>query len=164
MNLALTPEQSQLKDSVDRLVADRCPDRKEKDRCFSRALWQEVADLGWLGAGLSEMEGGLGGGPVETMLIMEAVGRGLLQAPFLPVMVHAIRLLLAAGQGAGAVTDIVAGRYLLTIALDEPGAHRNDNPTILGWRGDGFVLSGQKRFVPFGAIADGYLVTAKLDQ
>jgi alkylation response protein AidB-like acyl-CoA dehydrogenase len=163
MNLALTPEQSQLKDTVECFIADRCADRRQQDSIFRHAIWQEVADLGWLGAGLSEMDGGLGGGPVETMLIMEAVGHGLMQAPFLPVMVHAARLLLAAGQGVDAVAGILAGKYLLTIALDEPGVHRNDNPTILGSSGDGFVLSGRKRFVPFGAIADGYLVTANLD-
>jgi alkylation response protein AidB-like acyl-CoA dehydrogenase len=163
MNLALTPEQSQFKDTADRFIADRCADRRQQDSIFSRAVWQEVADLGWLGAGLSEMESGFGGGAVETMLIMEAVGRGLMQAPFLPVMVYAVRLLLAAGQGADSVSGIVAGQNLLTIALDEPGVHRSDDPTILVSGGDGFFLSGRKRFVPFGAIADGYLVTAKLD-
>src|SRR5258708_1919200 len=104
MNLALTPEQSQFKDTADRFIPDRSAERRQQDSIFSRAIWQEVADLGWLGAGLSEMEGGFGGGPVETMLIMEAAGRGLMQAPFLPVMVHATRLLLAAGQGADTVS------------------------------------------------------------
>jgi alkylation response protein AidB-like acyl-CoA dehydrogenase len=164
MNLPLTFEQIQFKDTVDRFAAAWCADGKQQDRTFSRATWQQLADLGWLGAGLSEMDGGIGGGPIETMLIMEAVGRSLMQAPFLPVMVHATKLLLAVGQEVAAVAGIIAGQNLLTIALDEPAAHRSGNPTILNHSGDGFVLSGRKRLVPFGVQADGYLVSAKLDK
>src|ERR1700730_1860871 len=109
MNLALTPEQSQFKDMADRFIADHCAERGQQDSIFSRAIWQEVKELGGVGAGLLEMENGFGGGAVETMLIMEAAGRGLMRAPFLPVMVHAVRLLLAAGQGADKVDGIVAG-------------------------------------------------------
>ena len=164
MNLALTPEQVQFKDSIDRVVTDRCENWRQHKGAFSRDLWHEVADLGWLGAGLPEAEGGFGGGPIETMLIMEAVGRGLVHAPFLSCMVHAVRLLLESGRGGDKVPDIVAGRCLVTVALDEPGVLQSESQTVLLRGNDGYTLSGRKQFVPCGGVADSYLVTAKLDQ
>ena len=116
-----------------------------------------MAELGWLGAGLSEDEGGFGGGPVETMVVMEAAGRGLMQEPLVPVMVHAVRLLLATGQDAETIAPVVSGEEILTVALDARSA------ATVTQRGDAYELNGAKRLVPFGDTADGFLVAATLD-
>jgi alkylation response protein AidB-like acyl-CoA dehydrogenase len=160
MHWALSEEHSQLKDSVDRFVAEQGAKRDLHDTAVLRTLWREVADLGWLGAGLSEAEGGLGGGSIATLLIMEAIGRALLPVPFLAVAVHAVRLLLEAGH-MGTVAAIVEGGKWVTAALD---TNPRENSTTLLTAGEGFTLSGLKRLVPFGACADSFLVTAMWGQ
>ena len=164
MNLALTPEQLQFKESIDRVVADRSGSWRQHTGAFNRALWLEVADLGWLGAGLPEAHGGFGGGAIETMLIMEAVGRSLVHAPFLPCMVHAVRLLLGSGRGGESIPEILAGKCLVTVALDESRVALSDCETVLSRGSAGYVLSGRKQFVLYGVDADSYLVTANFDQ
>src|SRR6516165_709794 len=93
MDFDLTDEQQLLKDSVDRLIADRYGDferRKTYGQCaggWSRAVWQDFASLGLTALPFDESVGGIGGGPVETMIVMEAIGRGLALEPFLSTVV-----------------------------------------------------------------------------
>ena len=88
MDFSLTEEQQMLKDSVDRfleknfsfearrkMLADRQP--------MSQELWQGLASLGVLGVPFSADHGGIGGGGVETMLVMESLGRNLALEPYL---------------------------------------------------------------------------------
>lgn len=166
MKLTLDPEQDQLKAGVLRFVADRYDDRRRRGiaasrEAFSRDVWREAAELGWLGAGLSEAQGGFGGGPVETMVVMEGVGRGLMQEPFLPVL-HALSLLVASGQDAEAVSAIVAGEAVVTAALEEAGSNGRHGETQIRRAGEGFRLSGRKRLVPHGDTADGFIVSCSL--
>src|ERR1700741_1925888 len=92
MDFELSEEQRLLKESVDRLGADRYgfEERrayaKEPDG-WSRALWQQYAELGLLGLPFAESHGGSGGGPVETMLVMEAFGQALALEPYLSTVV-----------------------------------------------------------------------------
>src|SRR5262245_66222071 len=82
MEFELSEEQRRLKDSVERLVADRY-DFSARQRFmqeptgFSRELWRQYAELGLLGLPFSEKDGGIGGGAVETMIVMGALGRAL---------------------------------------------------------------------------------------
>lgn len=162
MNLTLSSEQTLLKDGIARFAAERYGDRARRDHAesaagFGREAWREMADLGWLGAGLSEEEGGFGGGPVEAMIVMEAAGRGLMLEPFLPVMVLATRLLLASGRGADAVAPIVAGEEIVAVALDEAGRNGSRGTTVL----NGGRLSGSKRLVLNGDAADAFIVSCR---
>ena len=91
MDFELSDEQRLLKDSVDRLLANTYPFDKRKTYLaepdgFSRALWAQYAELGLLGLPFAEEHGGFGGGPVETMLVMEAIGRVLALEPYLARM------------------------------------------------------------------------------
>ena len=92
MDFDLSEEQRLLKDSVDRLIADRY-DFESRKRYgqepdgWSRELWSAYAELGLLAIPFAEEHGGFGGGPVETMLVMEAFGRSLALEPYLATVV-----------------------------------------------------------------------------
>lgn len=158
MNLTLSSEQTMLKDGIARFAAERHGDRPrrgaENAAGFDRDIWREMAELGWLGAGLSEEEGGFGGGPVETMIVMEAAGRGLMPEPLLPVA-FSTRLLVAAGQGAEAIAPIVAGEQIAVVALEEAGRNGSLTRTVL----ENGQLSGRKRLAPYGDAADAFIVS-----
>ena len=99
MNFDLTEEQQLLKDSVTRLLADRYGFEARKGfqaspEGWSRDLWRQYGELGLLGVAFPEADGGFGGGPVETMLIMEAFGRALTLEPYLATVVLITAFLL----------------------------------------------------------------------
>ncbi len=160
VNLTFSSEQIMLKDGIARFVAERRGDRArrgaENAAGFDRDIWREMAELGWLGAGLSEEEGGFGGGPVETMIVMEAAGCGLMPEPLLS-MAFSTRLLVAAGQGAEAVARIVAGEQVAVVALEEAGLNGVRNRTVL----EAGRLSGKKRLVAYGDAADLFIVSCR---
>ena len=92
MDFDLTDEQRLLKDSVDRLIADQYQFEQRKKYMaepdgWSRAVWQQYAELGLLGLPFAEAHGGFGGGPVETMIVMEAFGRGLVLEPYFATVI-----------------------------------------------------------------------------
>ena len=171
MNFDYTEEQTLLKDMVDRFVAERsAPEARRAVRKtpegWSRALWKEMAELGLLGVGVPEENGGLGGGAVETKLVMEAVGRGLATEPYLASAVVATALLRLAPQGArrgGLLSALGAGETVLAPALYERrGRYDLDHvETTAVKRGDGYVLNGAKSAVIGGGAAAGYLVSAR---
>ena len=92
MDFDLTDEQRLLKDSVERLIADQYQFEQRKKYMaepdgWSRAVWQQYAELGLLGLPFAETHGGFGGGPVETMIVMEAFGRGLVLEPYFATVI-----------------------------------------------------------------------------
>src|SRR5215467_13064226 len=94
MDFTLSDEQRLLKDSVDRLLADRYPFDQRKNHLkesngWSAALWSQYAELGLLGLPFAEQYGGFGGGAVEIMLVMESFGRALVVEPYLATVVLA---------------------------------------------------------------------------
>lgn len=92
MDFDLSEEQRLLKESLDRLIADRYSFEQRKvygrnPEGWSRELWAQFAELGLLGLPFAERYGGSGGGPVETMLAMDAFGRALVLEPFFATVV-----------------------------------------------------------------------------
>ena len=111
MDFDLNDEQRLLRDSVDRLLADRYgfEDRKRYARepgGWSRAMWRAFAELGLLGLPFSEDHGGFGGGAVETAIVQEAFGGALVLEPFFTTVVLCVLMapLLAAAVG-GLISD-----------------------------------------------------------
>ena len=105
MDFSLSDEQSLLKDSIERFVQnDYGFETRNKvmqaDEGFSRDNWKQFAELGWLAVPFSEEDGGFGGGPIELMLMMEQIGRGLIVEPYLPSVVLAGGFLKRAGSAA----------------------------------------------------------------
>jgi alkylation response protein AidB-like acyl-CoA dehydrogenase len=92
MDFDFSDEQRLLKDSVDRLVADQYQfEQRKKYQAaqdgWSREVWQQYAELGLLGLPFEEEFGGFGGGAVETMIVMEAFGRGLVLEPYFATVI-----------------------------------------------------------------------------
>ena len=88
MDFSLTEEQTLLQESVDRFIQndyefDKRQSFANSELGFSEDNWKMFADLGWLGIPFSEADGGFGGGPVDSMLIWEQFGKGLVIEPFL---------------------------------------------------------------------------------
>jgi pimeloyl-CoA dehydrogenase small subunit len=172
MDFDLSEEQRLLKDSVDRLMADRYgfEDRQrfagEPDG-WSRELWRAYADLGLLALPFDEAHGGFGGGPVETMTIMEAFGRSLALEPYLATVVLGGGLLHHAGseeQKAALLPKIAAGDLRLAFAHTERQSRYDlfDVGTSARRDGGSFVLDGTKSVVLHGDSADRILVTARV--
>ncbi len=171
MDFDLTDEQRLLKDSVDRLVADRYGDferRKtyqEKPGGWSRAVWQDFASLGLTALPFSEDMGGIGGGPVETTIVMEAIGRGLVLEPFLPTVVLGGEALKAASPSVAeeVVPKIAEGNLILAFAQTERQSRYNLNDVkTSARRANGrFVLDGRKSVVLTGDSADMLIVSAR---
>src|SRR5215204_6107696 len=92
MDFDLSEEQRLLKESVDRLLADRYDfesrrAHQRRPEGWSREVWRQYAELGLLALPFAEEHGGFGGGPVETMIVMEAFGRALALEPYLATVV-----------------------------------------------------------------------------
>lgn len=167
MDFEPTPEQAMLADSVDRLV-QRTLARPRGDVPDTVALWRRFAELGWLGIGIPEDEGGVGGGAIETMMVAQGIGRGLLAVPHLSSVVLGAGLLRRLGtaeQRRRWLPGVAAGDVRLAVAIAEPG--RRGDPLAFGTTAigtaAGIVLSGRKSLVLDAEGADLILVAARRD-
>jgi alkylation response protein AidB-like acyl-CoA dehydrogenase len=135
---------------------------------FERATWKQIAALGWLSIMVGEADGGLGLGLAEVAAIAEQVGRHLLPEPFLDAGLHPVALL--ARLPAGPKRDellaaIQAGDIVAGVAWQESaGELEPDNGlTSAASEAGALRLTGHKRFVRPGSGADGWIVSALLD-
>jgi pimeloyl-CoA dehydrogenase small subunit len=172
MDFTLTDEQRLLKGSIERLLADRYGFEarqrfmKEPDG-WSRASWRSYAELGLLGLPFEEKHGGIGGGPVETMIVMEAFGRALALEPFFATVVLGGGLLrLGADEAtrASLVPKIAAGDLLLAFAHAERQSRYDLADVATAARRDGaeYVLDGAKSLAVHSDCADKLIVSARL--
>jgi len=167
----LSEEQQLLKDSVDRLMADRYAFEKRKTyqasaEGWSREVWAQYAELGLLGLPFAEADGGFGGGPVETMLVMEAFGRVLALEPYLASIVLAggvLRRAANAAQRQALIPKIAAGELVLALAHSEPQSRYDlfDVATTARREGETYILDGEKGLVLNGDSADKLIVAAR---
>jgi pimeloyl-CoA dehydrogenase small subunit len=171
MDFDLTDEQRMLQDSVTRLMAERCGFEQRSahaaEPCgYSRALWAQYAEMGLLGLPFAEADGGFGGGGVETMIVMEALGKALVLEPYLATVVIGGGFLRHAGsdaQKAAHVPGIVDGSKTLAFAQLEKNSRYDlfDVTTTAKKKGDGWVIDGEKFVVLNGENADTLIVTAR---
>jgi pimeloyl-CoA dehydrogenase small subunit len=171
MDFDFTEEQRLLDETVRRLVKDEYTFEKRKTYLaepdgFSRKLWARYAELGLLGLPFAESEGGFGGSAVETMIVMESFGRGLVLEPFLATVVLGGSLVTLAGtpsQRKAVLPAIAAGKLLLAFAHGERQARYmlSDVATMARRDGGGFVLEGKKGVVLHGASAGKFIVSAR---
>ena len=171
MDFTLSDEQRLLKDSVERLLADRYAFDQRKNYLkephgWSTALWSQFAELGLLGLPFAEEYGGFGGGAVEIMLAMEAFGRALVAEPYLATVVlggAAIRLGATDAQKSAILPAIAEGRMKLAFAHGERQARYDvtDVMTTAHHGGQGWVLDGAKSVVTHGDCADKLIVSAR---
>lgn len=172
MDFDLTEEQRLLKESVDRLMADAYGDfekrRQHQDnpQGYSPKLWAQYAEMGLLGLPFPEAEGGFGGGAVETMTVMEAIGRGLAVEPYLATVVLGggfLRLGGSEAQRAALIPAIAEGSATLAFAQIERQSRDDlfDVATTARRTEGGWVLDGAKSLVLHGDSAQHIIVSAR---
>jgi alkylation response protein AidB-like acyl-CoA dehydrogenase len=165
-------DQDHLRAAARQFLERRCPttavrELEASEPGFDRAMWQEMADLGWLGIAVPEEFGGAGSGFLDLVPLFEELGRAVVPGPFLDTMVAA-DILLAAGTGeqrADVLPAITDGRCTVSLALVEPdGGIGPESIALRAERsGDGWVLDGVKLLVAFAASADRLLCSARSD-
>ena len=165
MQFAFNDEQQMLHDSALRFgddewnAADRLKRLAEGPGGTARR-WAQMAELGWLMLPIPEDCGGLGGGPVEIMAIMEAVGRHLMTDAYVTHCVLAPALMAGGGDHCTALLEQVgAGQLRIAAALVEDEGF--DTASIATTADAGFKLTGAKAHVEDGADVDWYLVSAR---
>jgi pimeloyl-CoA dehydrogenase small subunit len=172
MDFDLSEDQRLLKDSVDRLVADQYQFEQRKKYLreaagYSAAMWDQITEMGLLGLPFEETLGGFGGGAVETAIVMDAFGRGLVLEPFFATVILGGGLLRRAAPASmlGALAPkVAAGKLKLTFAHVERHSRYDlaDVSTTARKDGGGYVLEGAKSVVIHGDTADKIFVTARL--
>lgn len=171
MDFSLTEEQQMLKDSVQRFLEKNCSFEQRRKMLAERMpmnaqLWEGLASLGVLGVPFSPDYGGFGGGGVETMLVMEALGRHLSLEPYLATVVLAggcVDLGGADWQKKILIPKIIDGSMLLAFAHAEPNARfeLGHVETRAIRDGNNFVLEGEKTLVLHGPVAEKFIVSAR---
>ena len=172
MDLNLNDEQRLLRESVDRFIAETYDaDHRRRTAAdplgFSPEIWKKFADLGWLALPIDEAYGGLGAGAIETGILMEAFGRGLVSEPYLSTVVIGAGLISECGtdaQKAAILPKIADGALHLAFAHSERAARfdlskveTTATPTNGGWR-----IDGHKTAVLDGNAADQIIVSARI--
>jgi pimeloyl-CoA dehydrogenase small subunit len=167
MDFDFSEEQRLLKESVDRLVAGEYEFEKRRGYMrekegWSRTLWKQYAEMGLLGLPFAEEHGGFGGGPVETMLVMESFGRGLIVEPYAATVILAGGALRHSGHAA-LLPKITGGEAIVALAHAEPQSRWNlaDVRTTARKDGSAFVPEGEKALVLHGDSADELVVSAR---
>ena len=170
MDFDLSDEQRLLGESVSRFVADRYDFKARMGAMcepdgWSRDAWRDMAELGLLALPFAQEEGGFGGGGVETMLVMEALGRGLVVEPYLATVIlagGALRRAASPEQKQDRVARIAAGELVMALAHQEPSGLRHGLAASSAARrtDSGWELSGRKKAVLHGAGAGELVVSA----
>ena len=170
MDFEFTDDQNSLRDAVARWVEKGFdfPRRHAiaKAGGQTRAVYAELAELGLTGLAVPEAHGGLGFGAIEAMVVMEELGRGLVNAPYAAAALVAPTLLSAAPAAVQAawLPKIAAAEALVVLAQTERhGRYRlNEVATTATSAAGGWALSGQKSVVPAADEADAFIVSARI--
>jgi alkylation response protein AidB-like acyl-CoA dehydrogenase len=172
MDFAFTEEQETVRALADEILAKEAPwervrEVSRSDVWLDAQLWEKLAEAHLLGIAVPEAHGGMGMGLLELCVLLEEAGRRLAPVPLLETLVLGALPVAEFGSEeprARLLPGVARGGCVLTAALEDAGAGEGETPaTRASRRGDGFVLSGRKRAVPFARAAARVLVPAALD-
>ena len=165
-SLLLNDEQKMLSKTAHEFIRERGPAarirtfRDSKDEVgFSRELWNEMAELGWLGLQIPEQYDGLGLGFFDLCVVLEQSGRELMPEPFVSTLLLGTQALLLGGtdaQKTEMLPSVASGETLVSLAYEDSGSSK----TVANEAGDGFEITGEKTQVLDGHLADRILVLA----
>ena len=171
MDFNFTEEQSMLRDTVASFLQDKYDFETRRKLIASESGWRAdywsafANELGILGAPFSEELGGLGGGPIENMILMEEFGKALVVEPYLGTVVIGGGFLKHSGYGPAAdvIANIISGETVIAFAYAEPQGRYNwaDLKTTAKKDGAGYVLNGHKAVVVGAPWATHLIVTAR---
>ncbi len=171
MDLELNEIQAMLADSIEKFIVndydfETRQNYASSDPGYSKDVWQTFAELGWTAVPFSEDDGGFDGGPVEMMVVMERLGRGLVVEPYLANVVLAggvLRRAASVAQKADWLQSMIAGELQTTVAFVERQARYevNNVSTTATKDGDSWVLNGAKGYVLNGDTAQLMIIPAR---
>lgn len=171
MNFNLSEEQAMIKDSVARFVADDYGfDQRRKnvamDKGFNPANWQTFAELGWLSIPFPESLGGFGGSAVDSMVIMEEFGKGLVAEPYVATVLLFGGLLARGGEGEQQqqlIASVIDGSLQGSFAYLERQSRfeLSDVKTSAVAEGENYRLNGEKTVVFNGSAAEKIIISAR---
>jgi alkylation response protein AidB-like acyl-CoA dehydrogenase len=169
--MTLTEEQRLLKESATAFVRDQAPTtrlRKLRDAGANGRdpeLWRAMAEMGWTGVLVPEAYGGSGLGCADLGLVIEETGRTLVASPLISTALVGASALVLGGSDAQKqawLPKIASGEAIIALAVDEAAHHAPLRTALAATRsGDGWSLTGAKRFVADGHIADLFIVAAR---
>ena len=159
MNFDFSDDQKMLKDQARKFLTEKCPAKAvrkilEGDEPYDKALWKQIAEMGWLGTAIPEEFGGLGLGYLELCVIAEELGRAIAPVPFSSSVYLATEAILLAGTDAQKkkyLPKLASGEIIGTFALSE-GAQPPSPKTIKSTFKAG-KLDGTKAPVADGDVA-----------
>jgi alkylation response protein AidB-like acyl-CoA dehydrogenase len=171
VDIQFTDEQELLRSSIQRLLRDQYDfDTRRKiiatEEGWSRKHWDGFAELGLLAAPFPEEFGGLGAGPLASMIVMQEFGRNLVVEPFFETIVLAGGIIEQAGsstQREEFLPEIAAGKAIWALAWAERGSRYdlNNVTTVAALHGDEYVLNGDKAAVIGAPWAGKLIVSAR---
>ncbi|MGD8608726.1 MAG: acyl-CoA dehydrogenase family protein [Myxococcales bacterium] len=168
-SLLLDDEQKMLSKTVHELVRERAPASRlrtfrdsDDSLGFSKSLWKDMADLGWLGLQIPEAHGGMGLGFFDLCVVLEQTGRELMPEPFVSTLLLSTQALLLGGseaQKASWLPGVVSGDLVLSLGYEDVGAARSDRIDARQ-TSDGYELRGWVSHVLDAHVADRIIVEA----
>ena len=171
MDFSLNEIQTMLADSVGKFIDNEYDfDTRQsyagREKGYSDAVWSMFAELGWTAVPFAEEDGGFGGGPADTMVLMQSLARGLVVEPYLANIILAggiLRRTANAAQKEEWLQPIIAGELQATLAFNEPQARYDlaNVATTATRDGETWVLNGKKGLVLNGGTADLLVVPAR---
>ena len=171
MNFELSEEQKMIQQNVERFVQDNydLPKRVElssQDPGYSKDYWNSMAELGWLGLPFNEENGGFGGNQIDTLVIMEQFGKGLVLEPFLANVVlggGAIQMGGSEELKNEILSSLIEGSKQLTLAYAEQQSRFDleDVATSARKEGEKYIINGQKSMVLNAESADHLVVVTR---
>ena len=173
MDFNLNEETVLMKDSAQRFLQKKCPSSLVRELIkdevgYSKDIWKEMTELGWLGFIHKEKYGGFDGSFFDLFILFEQIGRVLLPSPFLCSTVLSGLIIDEAGnekQKDEYLRPIIEGEKIFTTALlDENGRYDANDPKIEAakTRDNAYVVNGTRLLVPYAHVADGIIVCANV--
>lgn len=174
MNFNLQEEQDMLKKTARDFLTNRCPktlvrEMEEDEKGYPTELWQEIADLGWIGLAFPEKYGGGGMSFLDLVLLIEEMARACLPSPFFATVILSGLAILDAGteeQKQAYLPQVSSGKSIFTLALCEGETQHEvgSMATAATAKNDHFIISGTKLFVPNAHVADHILYVTRTNK
>ena len=171
MNFELSEEQKMIQQSVERFVQENydLTNRvkiSSEDPGYSQDYWTAMAELGWLGLAFSEEDGGFGGNQIDTLVLMEQFGKGLVLEPFLANIVLGGGAIKRGGTPAikeSVIPNLIEGNLQVTLAYAEEQSRFDIEDVATAAREDGnnFIINGKKSMVLNAESADKIVVVTR---